>query len=109
MMMMQVPGNLVISARSGFHSFDGSIMNMSHVISDFSFGRKINARVMSDLKRILPYIGVSHAKLNGQAYLTDPEDHANVTVRNPSNLLFLFRMLQGQNRHFLSPLKRNSL
>ncbi|CAI9295218.1 unnamed protein product [Lactuca saligna] len=78
----KVPGNLVISARSGFHSFDGSIMNMSHVISDFSFGRKINARVMSDLKRILPYIGVSHAKLNGQAYLTDPEDHANVTVEH---------------------------
>lgn len=78
----KVPGNLVISARSGSHSFDASLMNMSHVISAFSFGKKINPRVMSDIKRILPYIGVSHDKLNGQAYLTDPEDRANVTVEH---------------------------
>lgn len=78
--MTQVPGNLVISARSGAHSFDSSLMNMSHVISDFSFGKKITPRVMSDIKRILPYIGASHAKLNGKSYLTDPDDHANVTV-----------------------------
>ena len=76
----QVPGNLVIAARSAAHSFDASRMNMSHVISSFSFGKKITPRAMSDIKRILPYIGVSHDKLNGKAYLTDPDDHANVTV-----------------------------
>ncbi|KAL4554049.1 hypothetical protein LXL04_037494 [Taraxacum kok-saghyz] len=78
----KVPGNLVISARSGSHSFDASLMNMSHVITAFSFGKRINPKVMSDMKRILPYIGVSHDKLNGQAYLTDPEDRANVTVEH---------------------------
>lgn len=78
----KVPGNLVISARSGAHSFDASQMNMSHVISTFSFGKKISSRVMSDIKRILPHIGVSHDKLNGQAYLTDPEDRANVTIEH---------------------------
>ncbi|KAJ9562614.1 hypothetical protein OSB04_007774 [Centaurea solstitialis] len=78
----KVPGNLVISARSGAHSFDASQMNMSHVISSFSFGKRISGRVMSDMKRILPYIGVSHDKLNGQSYLTDPEDRANVTIEH---------------------------
>ncbi|XP_076918511.1 protein disulfide isomerase-like 5-4 [Bidens hawaiensis] len=78
----KVPGNLVISAHSGAHSFDSTLMNMSHVITDFSFGKKITPRVMSDIKRILPYIGASHAKLNGKSYLTDPDDHANVTVEH---------------------------
>ncbi|XP_071725815.1 protein disulfide isomerase-like 5-4 isoform X1 [Rutidosis leptorrhynchoides] len=78
----KVPGNLVISAHSGAHSFDSSLMNMSHVISSFSFGKKITPRVMSDIKRILPYIGVSHDKLTGKSYLTDPDDRANVTVEH---------------------------
>lgn len=86
----QVPGNLVISARSGAHSFDASRMNMSHVITAFSFGKKITPKVMSDIKRILPYIGVSHDKLNGKAYLTDPDDHANVTVCLLTFFLYVF-------------------
>lgn len=78
---MQVPGNLIVSARSGSHSFDPSQMNMSHVISHLSFGRKIAPRVMSDMKRVLPYIGGSHDRLNGRSYFSNPGDsNANVTV-----------------------------
>ncbi|KAL0306406.1 UNVERIFIED_CONTAM: protein disulfide isomerase-like 5-4 [Sesamum radiatum] len=41
----KVPGNLIISARSASHSFDATQMNMSHVISHFSFGKKITPRI----------------------------------------------------------------
>lgn len=79
----KVPGSLVISARSGSHSFDASQMNMSHVISHLSFGNKVPPRVMSHLKRVLPYVGVSHDKLDGQAYITHPGDaNANVTIEH---------------------------
>lgn len=79
----KVPGNLVISARSGAHSFDASQMNMSHVISHLSFGKKISPRVMSDIKRVLPYIGGSHDKLNGQDYVIHSGDSsANITIEH---------------------------
>lgn len=86
--IMQVPGNLIVSARSASHSFDSSQMNMSHVISHFSFGKKITPRVMSDLKRLLPHLGGSHDRLNGLSYISNPSDsNANVTV---SYSLFFF-------------------
>lgn len=77
----QVPGNLVISARSGAHSFDASKMNMSHIISHLSFGKKITPEVMRDMQRVVPYLGGSHDKLNGRHYITNTLDsNANVTV-----------------------------
>ncbi|PIN15131.1 COPII vesicle protein [Handroanthus impetiginosus] len=79
----KVPGNLVISARSASHSFDASQMNMSHVISHFSFGKKITPRVMSDMKRLLPHLGGSHDRLNGLSYISNPSDsNANVTIEH---------------------------
>lgn len=78
---VQVPGNLIISARSASHSFDASQMNMSHVISHFSFGKTISPRVMSGMKQVLPYLGGSHDRLNGMRYISNPSDsNANVTV-----------------------------
>ena len=56
-------------------------MNMSHIISHLSFGRKISPAVMSDMKRVVPHLGGIHDKLNGRAYITHPGDaNANVTV-----------------------------
>lgn len=79
--VIQVPGNLIISARSAAHSFDASQMNMSHIISQFSFGKKFSSRMMSNMKRLLPYLGRSHGRLNGMSYISDPSDSsANVTV-----------------------------
>ncbi|CAI9784183.1 unnamed protein product [Fraxinus pennsylvanica] len=79
----KVPGNLVISARSASHSFDASQMNMSHVISHFSFGKMISPRVMSDMKQVLPYLGGSHDRLNGMPYISNPSDsNANVTIEH---------------------------
>ncbi|KAK9269549.1 hypothetical protein L1049_001325 [Liquidambar formosana] len=78
----KVPGNLVISARSGAHSFDASQMNMSHVISHLSFGKKISPRVMSDLKRVMPYLGGSHDKLDGRAYISPHDSNENVTIEH---------------------------
>lgn len=77
---MQVPGNLVISAHSGAHSFDASQMNMSHVISHFSFGRMITPKVMNDVKRLVPYLGGSHDRLNGRSFINHRDLGANVTV-----------------------------
>ncbi|XP_058210132.1 protein disulfide isomerase-like 5-4 [Rhododendron vialii] len=79
----KVPGNLVISARSGAHSFDASKMNMSHIISHLSFGKKISPAAMRDMKRVLPYLGVSHDKLNGRDYIIHPGDsNADVTIEH---------------------------
>ncbi|KAL6999353.1 Protein disulfide-isomerase 5-4 [Sarracenia purpurea var. burkii] len=93
----KVPGNLVISARSGAHSFDASMMNMSHTISHFSFGPKPSPAMMSNIKRILPYLGGSHDKLNGKEYITHRGDsNANVTVRtNQFNAPLLGLILTG--------------
>ncbi|KAF5814956.1 putative endoplasmic reticulum vesicle transporter, Thioredoxin domain, Thioredoxin-like superfamily [Helianthus annuus] len=78
----KVPGNLIISASSGSHSFDASQMNMSHVVSTLSFGSTITPMMMSDMKRLGPYLGAGHNRLNGQAYMTSPEDRANVTIEH---------------------------
>ncbi|KAL3508524.1 hypothetical protein ACH5RR_027925 [Cinchona calisaya] len=79
----KVPGNLVISARSASHSFDASQMNMSHVISHFSFGKKITPREISDVKRQLPYLFGSYDKLSGLSYISNPSDSdANVTIEH---------------------------
>ena len=80
---MQVPGNLIISARSGSHSFDPSQMNMSHVVSHLSFGKKLTPKVMSDVKRLIPYLGRSHDRLNGQKFINQQDIDANVTVSFP--------------------------
>ncbi|KAJ7981600.1 protein disulfide-isomerase 5-4-like [Quillaja saponaria] len=78
----KVPGNLIISARSGTHSFDASQMNMSHVVSHLSFGRKISPKVMDDVKRLIPYIGGSHDRLNGQSFVNHHDVGANVTIEH---------------------------
>ncbi|KAB1215337.1 Protein disulfide-isomerase 5-3 [Morella rubra] len=78
----KVPGNLIISAHSGSHSFDPTQMNMSHVISHLSFGRRVAPRVMSEVKRIIPYIGVSHDRLNGRSFINHRDIGANVTIEH---------------------------
>lgn len=77
---LQVPGSLVIAARSESHSFDASQMNMSHVISHLSFGRRISPKVFSDVKQLIPYIGISHDRLNGRSFINQRDLGANVTV-----------------------------
>ncbi|KAG4386059.1 hypothetical protein GLYMA_12G213100v4 [Glycine max] len=78
----KVPGNLIISARSNAHSFDASQMNMSHVINHLSFGRKVSLRVMSDVKRLIPYVGSSHDRLNGRSFINTHDLGANVTIEH---------------------------
>ncbi|KAI9079173.1 hypothetical protein K1719_034981 [Acacia pycnantha] len=78
----KVPGNLIISARSDTHSFDASQMNMSHVIHHLSFGRKISPRVMSDVKRLIPYVGINHDRLNGRSFINTRDLGGNVTVEH---------------------------
>ncbi|XP_019196572.1 PREDICTED: protein disulfide isomerase-like 5-4 isoform X1 [Ipomoea nil] len=79
----KVPGNLVISAHSAAHSFDASQMNMSHVISHFSFGKRLSQQAISDMKKFLPYLGQSYDKLSSNAYITNPkESNENVTIEH---------------------------
>lgn len=104
--LLQVPGNLVISARSGVHSFDASQMNMSHVVSHLSFGKKITEGMMNDIKRLLPYAGGSHDKLNGQAYITHHGDNANVTV---SFSITLFTLPPAMSYHLFCVFPRKKL
>ncbi|XP_020964604.1 protein disulfide-isomerase 5-4 isoform X2 [Arachis ipaensis] len=78
----KVPGDLVISARSDAHSFDASQMNMSHVVHHLSFGRKLSPRVLSDVKRLIPYVGSSHERLNGRSFINTRDLGANVTMEH---------------------------
>ncbi|XLR34401.1 hypothetical protein S83_062301 [Arachis hypogaea] len=78
----KVPGDLVISARSDAHSFDASQMNMSHVVHHLSFGRKLSPRVLSDVKRLIPYVGSSHERLNGWSFINTRDLGANVTMEH---------------------------
>ncbi|KAE8673586.1 Protein disulfide isomerase-like 5-4 [Hibiscus syriacus] len=78
----KIPGNLVISARSGAHSFDSSRMNMSHVITHLSFGKTISPQVLSDVKRLIPYLGQSHDKLNGRSFINHQDLDTNVTIEH---------------------------
>ncbi|XP_044507286.1 protein disulfide-isomerase 5-3-like isoform X2 [Mangifera indica] len=78
----KVPGNLIISAHSGAHSFDTSQMNMSHVITHFSFGRILTPKVMSDVQRLIPYLGISHDRLNGRSFINTHDFGANVTIEH---------------------------
>ncbi|KAK5810589.1 hypothetical protein PVK06_025905 [Gossypium arboreum] len=78
----KVPGNLIISSRSGAHSFDSSQMNMSHVIGHLSFGKIISPRVLSDVKRLIPYLGRRHDKLNGRSFINHQDLDANVTIEH---------------------------
>ncbi|XP_012473133.1 LOW QUALITY PROTEIN: protein disulfide-isomerase 5-3 [Gossypium raimondii] len=78
----KVPGNLIISSRSGAHSFDSSHMNMSHVIGHLSFGKIISPQVLSDVKRLIPYLGRSHDKLNGRSFINHRDLDANVTIEH---------------------------
>ncbi|KDP39071.1 hypothetical protein JCGZ_00828 [Jatropha curcas] len=78
----KVPGNLIVSARSGAHSFDPSQMNMSHVITHLSFGMKVSPRALSDAKRLVPFIGRSHDKLNGRSFINHRGVDANVTIEH---------------------------
>lgn len=95
---MQVPGNLVISARSGAHSFDPSQINVSHYVSQFSFGKKLSPRMLSEVKRLTPYLGSNHDRLAGQSYITHHADaNANVTV---SPCIFIFSTIS--NNHVFS-------
>ncbi|CAM8887830.1 unnamed protein product [Rhodiola kirilowii] len=78
----KVPGNLIISAHSDSHSFDASLMNMSHVISHLSFGNMMNARMFTDMRRLAPYVGKSHDRLEGKAFITPHDAKENVTIEH---------------------------
>ncbi|XP_078436810.1 protein disulfide isomerase-like 5-4 isoform X2 [Wolffia australiana] len=79
----KVPGNLVITALSGAHSFDPSQINVSHFISHFSFGKKISRRTLLEMRRLAPHLGGSHDRLAGQSYITHREEtNANVTIEH---------------------------
>ncbi|XP_068668367.1 protein disulfide isomerase-like 5-4 [Aristolochia californica] len=79
----KVPGTLVITAHSGAHSFDASQINVSHVVSHLSFGKKLNERILRDIKRLTPHLGESVDRLRGSAYVTNHADaNANVTIEH---------------------------
>lgn len=80
-LFMQVPGNLVISAHSGAHSFDASQINVSHVISHFSFGKRLTTKALTEVKRLTPYLGANYDRLTGRSYIIGYDGtNANITV-----------------------------
>ncbi|MFQ6641737.1 hypothetical protein Gotur_016087 [Gossypium turneri] len=57
-------------------------MNMSHVINHLSFGKTISPRLLSDAKRLIPYLGRSHDRLNGRLFINHRDLDANVTIEH---------------------------
>ncbi|KAL9309281.1 putative endoplasmic reticulum vesicle transporter, Thioredoxin domain, Thioredoxin-like superfamily [Arabidopsis thaliana] len=78
----KVPGELVISAHSGAHSFDASQMNMSHIVTHLTFGTMVSDRLWTDMKRLLPYLGQSYDRLNGKSFINERQLDANVTIEH---------------------------
>ncbi|KAJ4896629.1 hypothetical protein Rs2_23423 [Raphanus sativus] len=78
----KVPGEIIISARSRAHSFDASQMNMTHYVSHLSFGKLISERLLTDMKRLMPYFGLSHDRLNGKWFVNEGKFAANVTIEH---------------------------
>ncbi|KAJ3705253.1 hypothetical protein LUZ61_008958 [Rhynchospora tenuis] len=79
----KVPGNLVISARSKSHSFDPSQINVSHYVSQFSFGQRLSPVMLYEIKRLAPLAGDGHDRLAGKSYIThDGESNTDVTIEH---------------------------
>ena len=74
---LQVPGNLIISAHSGSHSFDASMMNTTHYVSDFSFGRRLPLKMVQEVTRLTPEFAPSGDRLPVKVYVSE---HENITV-----------------------------
>lgn len=72
----KVPGNLMISAHSGSHSFDASTMNMTHYVSDFSFGRKLPLNKLREVLRLTPQLVSPGDHLPVKVYVSE---HENIT------------------------------
>ncbi|KAJ7514354.1 hypothetical protein O6H91_23G040500 [Diphasiastrum complanatum] len=72
----KVPGNLIIAARSGSHSFDASAMNMTHFVAYFSFGRKLSWRMVKEFRRLAPYLEAKEERLTEGAFISE---HENIT------------------------------
>lgn len=72
----KIPGNLMISAHSGAHSFDASLMNLTHYVTDFSFGRKLSWRMAKEVMRLTPQLDVGGDQLPGRVYISE---HENIT------------------------------
>eukprot|EP00271_Cylindrocystis_brebissonii_P010874 TRINITY_DN27304_c0_g1_i1.p1 TRINITY_DN27304_c0_g1~~TRINITY_DN27304_c0_g1_i1.p1 ORF type:complete len:515 (-),score=67.19 TRINITY_DN27304_c0_g1_i1:124-1668(-) len=75
-LVKKVPGNLMVSAHSGAHSFDASTMNLTHLVHQFSFGRPLSMRRMDQVVRLLPYVPESAARMAQHFFLSE---HDNVT------------------------------
>ncbi|KAH7285273.1 hypothetical protein KP509_33G019900 [Ceratopteris richardii] len=72
----KVPGNLMISAHSGSHSFDVSTMNMTHYVSDFSFGRRLPLNKLKEVMRLTPQLVSQGDHLPVKVYVSE---HENIT------------------------------
>jgi thiol-disulfide isomerase/thioredoxin len=73
----KVPGELMISAHSGAHSFDAAKMNMTHHVGLFSFGNKQSWRSLKDANRLLPELDSDIDHLTGEFFISE---HENITV-----------------------------
>lgn len=76
-LVWQVPGELMISAHSGSHSFDATSMNMTHYVGFFSFGRKTSWRSVHWVNEMLPALDSNIDRLTGQVF---PSEYENITV-----------------------------
>eukprot|EP00850_Spirogloea_muscicola_P008758 SM000047S16897 [mRNA] locus=s47:664276:669297:+ [translate_table: standard] len=75
-LVKKVPGNLMVSASSGSHSFDPASMNMSHAVDHLSFGRKLARWRQDELHRLMPHLPQLPDRLTGNLFVSH---HDNLT------------------------------
>jgi len=85
--LWQVPGELMISAHSGAHSFDAANMNMTHYVGFFSFGRKLSWRSVHWVNELLPELDTNVDRLTGNIFTSE---HENITVSGNILVKLLF-------------------
>ena len=73
LLVCQVPGELMIYAQAGSHSFDVSRMNMTHYVGLFSFGRKLSWRAVGWVNELLPELDMNVDRLTGNVFVYEHE------------------------------------
>eukprot|EP00271_Cylindrocystis_brebissonii_P017873 TRINITY_DN4849_c0_g1_i2.p1 TRINITY_DN4849_c0_g1~~TRINITY_DN4849_c0_g1_i2.p1 ORF type:complete len:328 (+),score=44.75 TRINITY_DN4849_c0_g1_i2:107-1090(+) len=76
LLVKKVPGNLMVHANSGAHSFDPASTNLSHFVHSFKFGPHLNSRNINKIARLLPHLPAKKSRLERTFFLSG---QSNVT------------------------------
>lgn len=100
-LVKRVPGTLHFAARSEAHTFDHSLMNMSHIIHSLYYGSKPSARKYSLLERLHP-AGLHSDwsdKLHDQTFVSEHVQNTHEHYLQASACTYSYRIMGSSWGH----------